>query len=103
MIKRYALFFGTVDPENVEEFRRQIIEESLPMWRKIPGVLDVDIRFPVEADEGAPEMPVILHTCFATIEDMRAGLASPERDAAKAKVTKIVERYFTGAAYHYVT
>lgn len=101
MIKRYAVFYGTVD--RMDEFERRLTEEAVPLWRKIPQLREVELRFVRTRDDGAPEVPLIMYTVFDDVAAMHAGLASPERAASNAVASRIIAELFVGSAYHYVT
>jgi len=103
MITRFALFEGTVAPENIEAFRAAVKERLVPLWKQFPGNVDVRVMFSDDRDEGAPEFPLILAITYADTAGMEAALDSPFRAQSRDVTGEIVEQYFTGRIHHHVT
>lgn len=103
MITRFALFEGTVSPENVEAFRAAVYDRLVPLWTQFPGNTDVRVMFGEERDEGAPEFPLILAISYPDRATMEAALDSPARFQSKDVTGEIVEAYFDGRIHHHVT
>ncbi|WP_420861590.1 hypothetical protein [Algirhabdus cladophorae] len=103
MITRFALFEGTVAPENIASFRAAVHERLVPLWTQFPGNVDVRVMFSDDRDEGAPEFPLILAITYADAAGMEAALDSPYRAQSRDVTGEIVEQYFTGRIHHHVT
>lgn len=102
MITRYALFEGTVKPENMEAFRAEVLEKLVPKWRAFPGATAVRVAFAVSRDDGAPDYPMILATDYPDAAAVEAALASPIRLESRAATEALLARYFTGRIHHHV-
>ncbi len=103
MITRYAVFEGTVAPQNVEAFRAAVLERLVPLWTAFPGNTDVQVTFGEDRDEGAPEYPLILAISYPDTATMEAALDSPARFKSKEVTGEIVAAYFEGRIHHHVT
>lgn len=103
MITRFALFEGTVAPENKNAFRQAVQDRLVPLWTQFPGNTDVRVMFSDDRDEGAPEFPLILAISYPDQATMEAALDSPARYQSKDVTGEIVDQYFTGRIHHHVT
>ncbi len=103
MIKRYALFVGSLKAGREEEFRRRILEEARPVWLQMPGLVGLELQFTIDRDEGAPETPLILATVYDDVAAMDRAIASPQRNEAAAIAASILADCFVGQAFHYIT
>lgn len=103
MITRFALFEGRIHPGETEAFRAAVLQEVLPHWRSMPGVLAVRVCFADERDEGAPEFPLILAIGYPDRAAIDVALASPERALAKAATESVLARHFSGRIHHHIT
>ena len=103
MITRFALFEGTVAPEQVDRFRAAVLERLVPLWTQFPGNTDVRVMFGEERDEGAPEFPLILAIRYPDKQTMEAALNSAARFQSKDVTGEIVDQYFVGRIHHHVT
>ena len=50
MITRFAMFEGTIHPEEESAFRAAVLDELLPKWQAFPGARAVRVTFTEEAD-----------------------------------------------------
>ncbi len=103
MITRFALFEGTVAPDNIKAFRAAVLEQLVPLWRQFPGNSDVRVMFSDDRDEGAPEFPLILAISYPDMAAMEAALESPFRNQSKTVTGEITTKYFDGRIHHHVT
>ena len=103
MITRYALFEGTLKDGRTEAFRRDVLAEILPVWRRFPGALAVHVTFSEDRDEGAPEYPLILAIDWPDLATVEAFLAHPIRKEGRAATEAVLARHFTGRIHHHVT
>ena len=103
MITRFALFEGTVAPENVAAFRAAVLDRLVPLWTQFPGNTEVEVTFAEERDEGAPEFPLILAVSYPDRATMEAALVDPVRMQSKGVTGEIVAQYFQGRIHHHVT
>ena len=103
MITRYALFEGTIAQGQTEAFRAAVLTELLPTWKAFPGALSVRVTFAESRDDGAPEYPLILATCYPDLAAVETALVSPERSISRAATQSVIARFFTGRIHHHVT
>ncbi len=103
MITRFALFEGSVKPENVTAFRAAVQDRLVPLWTQFPGNTEVRVMFSDDRDEGAPEFPLILAISYPDTATMTAALDSPARFKSKDVTGEIVAQYFDGRIHHHVT
>jgi len=103
MITRFALFEGSVKPDQVEAFRTAVKERLVPLWTQFPGNAGVRVMFSDDRDEGAPEFPLILAITYPDTATMEAALKAPARFQSKEVTGQIVDDYFEGRIHHHVT
>lgn len=103
MITRYALFEGSVKPDQLEAFRVDVLEKILPFWKKMPGALSVRVCFSDRRDEGAPSFPLILAINYPDMKAVDAIVNSPERAEASQATQAVLALYFEGKIHHHVT
>lgn len=103
MITRFALFEGTVKPDDVSAFRTAVTDRLVPLWKQFPGNVDVRVMFSDDRDPGAPEFPLILAITYPDIATMDAALEAPARFQSKEVTGEIVAQYFDGRIHHHVT
>ena len=103
MITRYALFEGHIHAGQTEAFRAAILNEVLPLWKALPGLLSVRVCFEHERDEGAPELPLILALSYPNLAALDIVKTSPELAATRVATRAVVARFFTGKIHHHNT
>jgi hypothetical protein len=103
MITRYALFEGRLHNGHAEAFRRDVLAEMLPVWRRFPGALAIRVAFAEGRDEGAPEYPLILAIDWPDMAAVTAFLSHPIRKEGRAATEAVLARHFTGRIHHHVT
>lgn len=103
MITRFALFEGTVKPDDITAFRAAVMDRLVPLWKQFPGNVDVRVMFSDDRDPGAPEFPLILAITYPDIATMDAALEAPARAQSKEVTGEIVAQYFDGRIHHHVT
>ncbi|MFN3993505.1 MAG: hypothetical protein ACK4IU_11425 [Tabrizicola flagellatus] len=103
MITRYALFEGILREGHEEAFRRDVLAEILPVWRRFPGTLAVHVTFAEDRDEGAPEYPLILAIDWPDMATVEAFLDHPIRKEGRAATEAVLARHFEGRIHHHVT
>ncbi len=103
MITRFALFEGQIIASQTDAFREAILKKVLPHWQSFPNVLNVNICFSNEREEGAPEFPLILAISYPNREAVDIALASPQRALAKAATDAILAQFFQGRVHHHIT
>jgi len=103
MITRYAIFQGTVAPENWATFQQVVTTHLLPTWLIYPGACDVRIAFSTEKDDAAPPTPLILAVDFPTRADLDRALNSQERLDSRAATLRYLPGLFDGQIFHYIT
>lgn len=103
MITRFALFEGSVKPNQTEAFRAAVLARLVPLWKTFPGNTDVRVMFSDDRDEGAPEFPLILAISYPDIATMEAALEAPARFESKEVTGQIVAEFFDGRIHHHVT
>lgn len=103
MITRYALFEGQLLPGSEAAFRRDVLAELLPVWRRFPGALAIHVTFAEERDEGAPDYPLILAIDWPDMATVMAFLDHPIRKEGRAATEAVLTRHFTGRIHHHIT
>ncbi|AYD03812.1 hypothetical protein [Neorhizobium sp. NCHU2750] len=103
MITRYALFEGKVKEGQTEAFRKAVLEQILPQWKRFPHATDVRVSFAEARDEGAPEFPMILAVNYPSLKAVEEALASPVRTEARAATEAVLSQFFEGRIHHHVT
>lgn len=74
-------------PANPEEFDRAYYETHVPLAEKIPGLRSLEVIKPRKNLMGGDVPYYLMATLtFDSIEDLKAGLSSPEGQAAGANV-----------------
>jgi uncharacterized protein (TIGR02118 family) len=71
------------DDMSVVEFRKWLLEEHVPMGKKIPGMLHYTVNLPVD-DSGATPFDAVNEMVFADAAARESALATPEGKAAGA-------------------
>lgn len=103
MITRFALFEGSVKPDQTAAFRAAVTERLVPLWTQFTGNTDVRVMFGEERDEGAPEFPLILAITYPDLSTMEAALECPARYQSKEVTGEVVAEFFEGRIHHHVT
>ena len=103
MITRFALFEGTVKPDQINAFRTAVKTRLVPLWTQFPGNIDVKVMFSDDRDAGAPEFPLILAITYPDTTTMEAALEAPVRFQSKEVTGEIVAEFFEGRIHHHVT
>jgi hypothetical protein len=103
MITRFAMFEGTIHPEEESALCAAVFDELLPKWQAFPGARAVRVTFTEEADEGAPDFPLIMEIDYDNMEAVAAALNSPARTEGKAATEALMPRFFEGRIHHHVT
>lgn len=103
MITRYAMFEGTIHAGKEDAFRTAVLDELLPKWRAFPGARAVRVTFTEEADEGAPDFPLIMEIDYDDKEAVATALNSPARTEGKAATEALLPRFFKGRIHHHVS
>lgn len=101
MIVRSAVLEGRVAADRRAAFDAHMISVVLPAIRRYPGLRDVVLRRPVEADEGAPAIYMVFDLHFDDLAAMRAALASPIRQEVRSVIAAGMGD-FEGRVYHVV-
>ncbi len=101
MIIRSAILEGSVAEADRAAFDHRMANAVLAAIARYPGIRDVRLRRPVEADPGAPALYMVFDLLFDTLADMRAALASPVRQEVRAEIAAGMES-FQGRVYHIV-
>jgi uncharacterized protein (TIGR02118 family) len=101
MIIRSAVLEGTVAEADREAFDRQMTTTVLAAIARYPGIIEVRLRRPVEAEAGAPPVYMVFELLFPSIEAMHAALASPTRQEVRARLGDVMQA-FQGKVYHLV-
>ena len=99
MIVRCAIFEGTVRDGEQERFDALIMEQLVPLIRKFPRIIEVQVNRNLWTEAGAPPIYLMLQLWFQTEKDLEVALASPERAASRNKAMEILPM-FEGRVYH---
>ncbi len=103
MITRFALAEGQIHPGETSAFRAAVLNDVLPHWRAMPGVLAVRVAFPDEREAGAPELVLVLAIDYPDRAAIDVAMASPQRALAKAATEALLARYFQGRVHHHIS
>jgi uncharacterized protein (TIGR02118 family) len=101
MIIRSAVLEGTVAEEARADFDHQMTTTVLAAISRYPGLIEVRLRRPLEAEAGAPPVYMLFELCFPSLEAMHAALASPIRQEVRARLADVMKD-FKGKVYHLV-
>lgn len=101
MIIRSAVLEGSVADANRAEFDHHMSTTVLAAIARYPGIRDVRLRRPVEAEAGAPPVYMVFDLSFDSLSDMHAALASPVRQEVRARIGDVM-KHFEGRVYHLV-
>ena len=103
MITRFAMFEGTIHAGKTDAFRAAVLDELVPKWQAFSGAAAVRVAFTDEADDGAPNFPLILEIDYANLATVTATLKSEARTAAKEATEALLPRFFDGQIHHHIT
>jgi len=101
MIVRSAVLEGSVAPADREGFDRHMATTVLSAIGRYPGIREVRLRRPVEAEAGAPSVYMIFDLYFDDLAAMHAALASPIRQEVRTQIAAVMS-VFSGKVYHLV-
>ncbi|KQT84040.1 hypothetical protein [Aurantimonas sp. Leaf443] len=101
MFTRSALFLGRIEEGREAEFF-EIVETGLvPVWRRMPGALDLRVYRPRRAEAGAPPIVLMQEIDYASMAAVEIAEASPVR-AEGAPVVARLMTMFVGELRHVV-
>ena len=101
MIIRSAVLEGTVAEADRAQFDAHMATTVLAAIARYPGIREVRLRRPVEAEAGAPPVYMVFDLVFETLADMHAALASPIRQEVRGRIAEVM-KLFAGRVYHLV-
>lgn len=101
MIIRTAILEGRVAPADKADFDHHMRTTVVQALGRYPGIVKAVLREVAEIDADAPPVYMAFDLYFKTLEDMRAALASPVRQAVRAELAQVMPR-FEGRVYHVV-
>jgi hypothetical protein len=101
MLVRIAYFEGTVRPGCEADFDRYVRETLLPIWRRTPNAMRVEVMRETGADDGAHRFPLILQIAYADSAALDEALASPVRMEGR-EATQALFASFEGRIFHAV-
>ncbi|MTD53280.1 EthD family reductase [Amycolatopsis pithecellobii] len=81
-----TLFVLYGQPADTAEFDRYFTDVHLPLADKIPGVRRLSYGHVQSIDGAAPPYYLSAQVVFDSLDDLRAGMGSPEGQAAAADV-----------------
>lgn len=110
MLTRTAIYEGTIETGQEEQFFREVGEKLDPIWRQFPNVRAVRVQRMIDRDthstadehDTVPVIAMIMEMDFTDRAAMRASLDSPIRETSH-KATMEVMRLFHGRFYHLVS
>jgi hypothetical protein len=97
------MFEGTIHAGKTDAFRAAVLDELVPKWQAFSGADAVRVAFTDEADDGAPNFPLILEIDYADRATVTAALKSEARKAAKEATEALLPRFFDGRIHHHIT
>lgn len=101
MYTRSAIFEGRIHPGKEDEFFATVESELLPIWRRMPGALDIRVMRTRRADDDAPGLVMVQEIDYASLEAVDIALASPVRMEGRAATDKLMA-IFDGRFTHLV-
>lgn len=101
MIVRSAVLEGRVPEDRRAAFDDTMATAVVAAIRRYPGLVDVRLRRPVEADDGAPPVYLVFDLYFDTLQAMKDALASPVRQEVRGVIAAGMKD-FEGRVYHLV-
>ncbi len=101
MYTRSAIFEGMIKPGKEDEFFDIIENRLLPIWRRMPHVLDVRLFRPEEKEEAAPGVVLVQQIDYPSRKAIDEALSSPIREEA-VEASKPLADLFEGKHYHYI-
>ena len=101
MIIRSAMLEGDVAEADRPAFDRQMEVTVLQAIATYPGLREVRLRKPAEAEAGAPAIYVQFDLYFDDLAAMHAALASPVRHQVRETIAAVMPM-FKGRVYHLV-
>ncbi len=101
MIKRLAFFEGAIRPGREAEFDAYVTRNLVPLWRRFPKAVRVEVLREVEAEDGSRRYPMVLEITYPDQAAVAEALASPVR-AESREVTKGLSQFFDGRIFHVV-
>ena len=99
MYVRAGYFEGEIAAADFERFRTHVEREIAPLILKMPGIRDLRILWGREFQDGAPPYVLAMEHAYDDREALEAALASPARDAMRAKLAEVLP-LFKGAIRH---
>jgi hypothetical protein len=101
MLTRLAFFEGRIRSGREADFDRYVQETLLPIWRRTPHALRVEVMREVEADDGAHRFPMVLQIAYPDRKALDEALASSVRTLGR-DATRGVHEFFDGRIFHAV-
>jgi hypothetical protein len=101
MITRSAVLEGNVPEAARAAFDLHMRTTVLEAIARYPGLRQVRLRRPAEAEPGAPPVYMVFDLEFDTLADMHAALASPIRQEVRGVLAQAMSG-FEGRVYHLV-
>ena len=68
MYCRSALFIGTVDQNNIDEFKSQLEGNVAKAILKFPEIKSLEMKWAKEIDNGGTSLLLTLETCYALLQ-----------------------------------
>jgi hypothetical protein len=101
MFKRLAFFEGAIRPGREAAFDAYVSERLVPLWRRFPKALRIEVLREVEAEDGAHRYPMVLSTTYPDHSAIGEALGSSVRFEAR-EATKGLFEFFDGRIFHVV-
>jgi len=99
---RTAIFEGETSAAKEDAFFAQVTERLVPIWRRMPNVVDLRVYRPIRRDDGAPHIVLVQEIDYASLESLDEAMKSPLRVPARA-ITEELMRSINGRVYHIVS
>jgi uncharacterized protein (TIGR02118 family) len=99
MYVRAGYFEGEIAEKDFERFKTHVEREVAPLIMKMPGIRDLRILWGREFQDGAPPYMLALEHAYDSKAAMEAAIASPARDAMRAKLAEVMP-LFKGSIRH---
>jgi hypothetical protein len=99
---RTAIFEGEASAANEETFFLRVTERLVPIWRRMPNVVDLRVYRPVRRDDGAPHIVLIQEIDYASLDSLDEAMTSPLRAPARAITDELLQS-ISGRVYHVIS
>ncbi|HKN26845.1 MAG TPA: hypothetical protein VJY34_02765 [Roseiarcus sp.] len=96
MFKRLAFFEGVVRSGREAEFDAYVNDKLLPLWRRFPNAVRVEVLREVAPEDGSHRYPMVLEIVYPDRAAIAEALASRMRAESREATKRLFEFYELG-------